>query len=314
HRVLVFGICDEPALVHALSTAVGAVGVDASALVQPLQAREPELRLRLAQLLRAWGNLHGSRPLLFVLDDFEHNFEPDHQRLKPEAARTLQALLFAIDEAGAGLVLMTSRYALPEPFARRFQHEPLSAMRGVELDKKVRRLRDATNGQKPGREELEQRAIKTSDGNPRLIEWLFQLLDQPGLDLAVLFERLNARATEFRESVLVAELVATLSPPGRRLLGDMLDPSAPKQSSSGFSVVRFPLVWSNGNRCTECCTTECRGYSSLSWTSSRLRSRRCLWGGRRAICDRCGGTSPHPGRKSVCVSSIVWRRAQSYLS
>ncbi len=186
-----------------------------------------ELRFKLRAVFE-----QAAQPLLLVLDDFEANFEhTDGGRLRfraglpvlsIEAKKVLAALAFAIrPERSRHRLLLTSRYQLDVAEAAALFQESLDRLRGADLAKKVRRLERA---RQPGAisKALAAQAIEVADGNPRLLEWLFEILGQAGLDHAQILERMAAKEAEFRESILAEELLRQQEPALRQMLAAAL--------------------------------------------------------------------------------------------
>ncbi|MBE7552723.1 MAG: tetratricopeptide repeat protein [Anaerolineales bacterium] len=216
------GPLDEFALANRLAEEAPLNQAQRETLLNP----QEELRFKLRTVL---GQV--DPPLLLVLDDFEANFEHNDGQLmlraglpllSTEAKKVLAALAFAIQQGqGRHRLLVTSRYRLDVAEAAALFQEPLDPLRGADLAKKVRRLERA---KQPGAilKELEAQAISVADGNPRLLEWLFEILGQAGLDHAQILERMAAKAVEFRESILAEELLRQQEAALRQMLAAAL--------------------------------------------------------------------------------------------
>ena len=160
---------------------------------------------------------------VFVLDDFEANLESRAdgvQVLKPEAIEVLMALLKAI--ANSKLphrLIITCRYnfQLPE-LDRRLDRQPLAALQGADLRKKCDRLTsfNAQSDIDPG---LQERAKKTADGNPRLLEWLDKILQDKQLDQELILQEMEKAEQKFRENILAEELLKQQPVELRQMLG-----------------------------------------------------------------------------------------------
>ncbi|MEP0914159.1 tetratricopeptide repeat protein, partial [Leptolyngbya sp. GB1-A1] len=168
------------------------------------------LMQRLTDFLKRGLN-EPNQKLMVVLDDFEANLEPQadgSQALKPEVVEVLIALLQAIGASGKPhRVLITSRYdaRLPE-LDERLYREPLAALQGADLQKKCERL-PSFQAQAAVDPALQSQARTLADGNPRLLEWLDLILQDEQTDAALILERMEQRAVEFRESTLAQELL-----------------------------------------------------------------------------------------------------------
>jgi len=162
-----------------------------------------------------------ARPVLFVLDDFEHNLQAGEQGgewAHPEARRCLHALLEALHRAGSeSRVIVTSRLTFPLEHPERLAPIPLTAFRDADLRKKIERLEQLRDeGATPA--PLRAAAIALGAGNPRLLERLDTALGTAGLDHAALLERLQQARAEFREQLLLRTLVDWLESADRRFL------------------------------------------------------------------------------------------------
>jgi tetratricopeptide (TPR) repeat protein len=178
---------------------------------------------------------HLERPVLFVLDDFEHNAEaaarsgnagPKDGRfaprtrddgtmiLKPEAREAVDALIRAIRETGSdSRVVITCRYGVD------LDLKPLNldSFQGADLRKKTDALPGfAADG--PVSPELRERARKLAAGNPRLLEWLDTVLRDSDTDSESILNRLENEAEKFREDVLLEALLEQLRTPVLRIL------------------------------------------------------------------------------------------------
>jgi hypothetical protein len=112
-RVVVIGWLDEPSLVDAWAPELPGAVRDA------LRHPSGELRLRIESALLALAS-DGCPAPLFVLDGFERNQPAGADgdlSLHPEAARTLGALLEALEHSRLGRAMLTGRYPLPDPYA-----------------------------------------------------------------------------------------------------------------------------------------------------------------------------------------------------
>ncbi|MEH2400015.1 tetratricopeptide repeat protein [Nostoc sp.] len=149
--------------------------------------------------------------LIFVLDDFEANLElrtDGNAVLKPEAVTVLISLLKAITQSRLPhRMIITSRYdfLLPE-LNQRLYREQLAALSGTDLQKKCNRLVSFAPGSEIDRE-LQLKALATSAGNPRLLEWLNKVLQVQQVGKTQIIEQVEKTTQEFRESILAEELL-----------------------------------------------------------------------------------------------------------
>ena len=81
-----------------------------------------------------------------------------------------------------------------------------SQWQGAELEKKLQ-LSSALRIDSDTPQELRERAIATSAGNPRLLEWLDRVLSDAQTDHDAILSSMEAKAEDFRESVLAAKLL-----------------------------------------------------------------------------------------------------------
>ena len=98
------------------------------------------------------------------------------------------------DSARNHRLIITSRYELALDDLYDIEQIQLSGLPAADVDKKVVRLAAGP----PSGEEAKarrERAVALADGNPRLLEWLFAVLAQPGLEQDALLDRLAERAT-----------------------------------------------------------------------------------------------------------------------
>jgi tetratricopeptide (TPR) repeat protein len=228
-RLVWVGRVDEPSLVKRLTDKLP------KELRQVLQSFDDELKFRLRDVF-AQLEEDAAQPFLLVLDDFEHNLEPrnDGYVLQPEAARVLEALLWAIEETYARhRVIITCRYDFESEWLQKFYKQPLEGLRGADEEKKCNRL-SAFGVNSQVDEALQVQARRLADGNPRLLEWLDKVLrnlDPPqpsSLKLrlkrgeqnivAEILARLEADPVELREQVLAEALLAQIDKPLEEML------------------------------------------------------------------------------------------------
>ena len=199
-KVLV-GVLDELVL-------LGKLGFDQTKVIESLKAR----------FRFVFENRNSDKRLLIVLDDFEQNFEQEHGRPKDfgkgefrltvNAVNVLKSLLQAIHEYTiddqAPQILITSRYT--------FELKGTGGTPGTSLLKFIQlnsfedgawerfKKRQKTTGFD---KKLVQQCEQVADGNPRLLEWLLEVIEQAkGLDTAKLLDQLVAKEEAFREDVL----------------------------------------------------------------------------------------------------------------
>jgi len=219
-RVVLVGVVNETTLLQKLSTAYEALADIPQLLNQPGLS----LNGRLQNFIAAVEAL--DRPLLLVLDDFEQNI-PDAAiqdgSLRPitPATEVLTALCGALavmqqEMSAMSRVIVTCRYECPFPNTLRL--ERLKRMNPTDIDKKCRLLPDYTQvKQHP----LYKRVIQVADGNPRLLEWLLKLLQQPEVDATALLSQLEQTEQRFREDILAEKLLESLTEVEREFLAQL---------------------------------------------------------------------------------------------
>ncbi len=161
------------------------------------------------------------QPLLLVLDDFEQNIPKDNikdgsLRMTVEAYEILKAICAALAQTEAeSRLIVTCRYlkadTLPED--HRLHLESLAGMSSSDIDKICFPL------DKEVRQQLRtQRIIHIADGNPRLLKWLLEVIQQPGLAADELLNRLEETEQKFRENILAQTLLDALEQEEQKFL------------------------------------------------------------------------------------------------
>lgn len=176
------------------------------------------------------NNPYCEKPLLLVFDDFEQNI-PEAQRkqarvaYQPESLRVLDTVLQAIHDSHSDTrVIITSRFEVPVNLPCRLHKENPQGLRYADLEKKLAQLpglQTADHGEPQDNDEeaLRQQALEIAAGNPRLLEWLDNVLQNRGqLSVSELFDQLQSKEAEFREDVLIEALVEAQPPAIRRTL------------------------------------------------------------------------------------------------
>lgn len=176
---------------------------------QILQGQLP-LAQKLTKFLREGLNEPAQR-FIFILDDFEANLEfraDGNVVLKPEVVSVLMALLKAIVPSKLPhRVIITSRYNFPLPeLDQKFHREQINALFGADLQKKCSRLAAFAPGSVVDKE-LQLKALETSAGNPRLLEWLDKVLQTQHLNQDQILEQVKSKSEELREIILGEELL-----------------------------------------------------------------------------------------------------------
>ncbi|MEW5734114.1 MAG: tetratricopeptide repeat protein [Thermodesulfobacteriota bacterium] len=215
-RAVMVGSLEEKGFLAALADLL-----DAPEERRFLYEAQMPLKARLRKLLEN-GSL-ACKNLLFVFDDFENALDLQDDGtalLTPAAAEVLPALISALRESGSeSKAIVTSRWVFPLPGPGRLFPEMLVEMKGADLKKKVGRLwelhKQALAGIPHG---LVSRAVEVSAGNPRLLERLFLVLAQKGLDHAGIINGLEREEKKLREENLLQTLLGLQPLEGRKLL------------------------------------------------------------------------------------------------
>ncbi|MEH2251489.1 tetratricopeptide repeat protein [Nostoc sp.] len=208
-RVVLIGPLDEWSLLNKLSNKFERFP-DVPALLN-----EPKVSLkgRLQNFFEAIEKEH-NQPLLLVLDDFEQNIptaniEDGSLRMTADAYDILGAICAALAENGAeSRLIVTCRYLKSDTLPpHRLHLERLEKMNSSDIDKICFPL------DKEVRQQLKtQRILHIADGNPRLLKWLLEVIQQPGLATDELLNRLEATEQKFRENILAQTLLDALEP------------------------------------------------------------------------------------------------------
>ncbi len=148
---------------------------------------------------------------VFVFDDFENgNLDPDGRggyQVTAAALEVLRAFAAAIARTGSpSRVVVTSRHHFPLPPQVRVLAQPVSGLVDTDLDKKLRlTVNLGPTGQVDAA--VKQRAITASAGIPRLLETLDSLVGTTIADLDAVFAAIEATEVEYREELLLQQLL-----------------------------------------------------------------------------------------------------------
>jgi tetratricopeptide (TPR) repeat protein len=186
----------------------------------PELLNEPQVSFkgRLQNFFAAIEDPDIDQPLLLVLDDFEQNIAPQEieagsMRLSTDAYNALEALCAALAENQAtSRLIVTCRYLAELP-PHNLYVESLVAMSKADIDKKCRLLPEEIQTQAK-----DQRIQKIADGNPRLLEWLAEVLKEGILDSDELLGRLEQTQQDFRQDVLAETLLGALNEAEQKFL------------------------------------------------------------------------------------------------
>ncbi|MDZ7950051.1 tetratricopeptide repeat protein [Nostoc sp. DedQUE09] len=214
-RVVLIGPLDEWGLLNKLSNKFERFA-DVPALLN-----EPKVSLkgRLQNFFAAIEKEH-NQPLLLVLDDFEQNIptaniEDGSLWMTADAYEILGAICAALAEnGGESRLIVTCRYLKSDTLPpHRLHLEHLEQMSSSDIDKICFPL------DKEVRQQLRtQQIIHIADGNPRLLKWLLEVIQQPGLAADELLNRLEETEQKFREDILAQTLLDALEPEEQKFL------------------------------------------------------------------------------------------------
>lgn len=192
---------------------------DTDQAVRDLLARDTALSDRLRYILD--GPL-ADIACVFVFDDFESgNLEPDGQGgqlCTPQALDVLQAFGTAISRTGSpSRVVITSRYDFPLPAALQVLRHRIGPLDGADLEKKLRLTRHLGPVSQVDRA-VRDRAVEAAAGIPRLLERLDDLMGLDLQDLDTLLARIAATQVDYREELLLQQLLDAQPSPVRRVI------------------------------------------------------------------------------------------------
>ncbi|MEM9906652.1 MAG: tetratricopeptide repeat protein [Cyanobacteria bacterium P01_D01_bin.44] len=218
-RVVWVGPLDEAGLVNRL-----AERVRDRELRQRLQGPNEDLKYRLRTLFEA----ETEQTFLLVLDDFEANLEAVGKgfRLMSDVAKVLRGLVWAIEETSLGhRIVITCRYDFEFTGLAHFHRHPLAQLQDADLHKKCQQL-IAFDDNSSIEESLQERALKLADGNPRLLEWLDKVLQNPKKlqqeNIEAVLDKLDNEQIDLREKVLAESLLNLMNKPLRQMLSRAL--------------------------------------------------------------------------------------------
>ncbi|MDG4560930.1 MAG: CHAT domain-containing protein [Candidatus Competibacter sp.] len=235
-RLVWVGQVDELALLRVLGDKLD----DAEAITR---LNEPGLSLK-ARLQRLLRETLATVPMLFVFDDFEHSLERSEEgnvSLKPGTLPVLRDLLAALHETGSACrVIVTSRWAFPLPGPAKLYSEGLESLRGADLEKKTQQL-ESLGAEAKVAATIKERALTLAAGNPRLLEWLDRAIQDQATDETALLAALEKTEAQFREDVLLEQLMEQQTEMGRRLLAFLALYQLPVPASAVAAVVDGPL-------------------------------------------------------------------------
>ncbi len=214
-RVVLVGVVDEVGLINKLANKYQRyAGIPAL-----LNESGISLQGRLQNFFDVIETQH-RKPLLLILDDFEQNIpraniEDSSLRMTTEAYQVLDAICAALRENQAeSRLIVTCRYLQKNTLPVHNLHlESLATMGKEDIDKIVRNLEGEVKEKL-----LQQRVIKVSDGNPRLLKWLLDVVKQPGITGDELLMRLEAVELKFREDILAQALLSRLDDREKKFL------------------------------------------------------------------------------------------------
>lgn len=235
-RVVVFGRLDYIAIVKALVDGLKTLKCDNIAditaqVMRILNTQSLSIDQKLSSIF--FGPLN-SNPLMFVLDDFEANCKKDEKGepilkdgdeaqavFEQDALDTLHDLAMAIRATSSdSRLIITSRYSVPARPPIQLFEEKLDSFRGSELEKKIQQL-DGFQSESGVGADIRRRAEAAADGNPRLLEWLNNVLLDPESDSDALMAAIEDKAEEFRESIFLETLLGAQTEECRETLAHL---------------------------------------------------------------------------------------------
>ncbi|MBD2512003.1 GUN4 domain-containing protein [Nostoc muscorum FACHB-395] len=159
----------------------------------------------------------GEKPFLLILDDFEWNLEPREGQyiLKPEVAPILEALVEAIQETGTNnRIVITCRYDFDSDLLDFFYKQGLEPFKKADLTKKLSRLKNFSSDKIS--DSLLKRALDVADGNPRLLEFLDEVLGY--VDAETEITKLEQSPELWRYKIIWEELYQLIDEPLQQIL------------------------------------------------------------------------------------------------
>jgi hypothetical protein len=151
-------------------------------------------------------------PCLLVFDDFEQGNLDQHDGgyiLSVQMTEILPALLRAIrDTNSPSRVVITSRYRFPAPVGTSVRVEALETFTAIEQTKKIANLPNLRPDAIATPEPVRRRSIEAAAGNPRLLDWLDKIINDPELDMEGLIAAIENETDRFRETILAEKLLA----------------------------------------------------------------------------------------------------------
>ncbi len=193
-------------------------------------------------------------PCLFVFDDFERGNLDERDGAyvgTHEINEILSALLKAIRQtSSASRVILTSRYEFPAPAGTRLRVEALETLNRNELAKKLQRL-DQLRPDSPVDTSMREKAIEVAAGNPRLLEWLNLMIDDPSLDVQSLLAAIEGEAVRFREDIFAEKLLESQAPALQKMLAMLNVVELPVPGDTLRAIFQDPDVDSHMERASE---------------------------------------------------------------
>ncbi|MGH3754869.1 MAG: hypothetical protein ACRDRP_19650 [Pseudonocardiaceae bacterium] len=147
-----------------------------------------------------------------MFDDFEQGNLDQHDGgyiLSVQMAEILPALLRAIrDTNSPSRVVITSRYRFPAPVGTSVRVEALETFTAIEQTKKIANLPNLRPDAIATPEPVRRRSIEAAAGNPRLLDWLDKIINDPELDVEGLIAAIENETDRFQETILAEKLLA----------------------------------------------------------------------------------------------------------
>ncbi|MBD2451730.1 GUN4 domain-containing protein [Nostoc sp. FACHB-152] len=185
-------------------------------LISYLENNNISFKTRLSYLFNQLSE-RGEKPFLLILDDFEWNLEPREGQyiLKAEVALVLEALVQAIQETGTNnKIIITCRYDFDSDLLEFFYKQGLEPLKEAELIKKLSRLKHFSSDKIS--DKLLKRALDLADGNPRLLEFLDEVLGY--VDAETKLTQLEQSPELWKDKIIWEELYQLIDAPLQRVL------------------------------------------------------------------------------------------------
>ena len=207
HKIIVWvGKIDEHVLVNKLKD-----NIIEKDLRNVIMNTDDELKYKLWDFFR-----QSPDSFLLVFDDLEYNMEYDGGKLKLpcgipvlslKAESVLNAIVFAITKtSNQHKIIITSRYKVKTKLTESFYFEQITAFKDTEIKKKLDQLK-YTRGPVVVPIEFKKLAVKIADGNPLLLERLYEILIEKRLEDEQLSKLIKSKELELSNEMRLDSLL-----------------------------------------------------------------------------------------------------------